>query len=145
MAMAFLDHKGSIKLRRLCPNNQLARLRPEPHRAPFRRHFRLFVEHGARRAFPIGASHVDESKLFLGVAGERRQLQRVVQSELCAKPAKPVKELDGFGVGHRLRAKPKDDRMEVRRMTVPAPLDLIDMTGTRAKAASYENRVARPQ
>ena len=41
MPVALIDHERPIELRRLGPHGQLARLRPEPHRAAFLRHLRL--------------------------------------------------------------------------------------------------------
>ena len=41
MAVALIDHERPVELRRLRPHDQLARLRPEPHRAALLGHLRL--------------------------------------------------------------------------------------------------------
>ena len=57
-----------------------------------------FGEYGGEKAgggtFAVGAGDVDESKLKLRIARERRQPERVFEPELCPKPTEPVQEFN---------------------------------------------------
>src|SRR5277367_4816987 len=57
-------------------------------------------EHRAGRAFAVRAGDVDEAEFFLRIAGERGELARVFQPEICAEHLQAVKKLDGFGIIH---------------------------------------------
>ena len=57
-------------------------------------------QHGASRAFAVGAGDVDEPEFFLRIASERGKFARGLHSEICAEQIQAVEKLDGFGVGH---------------------------------------------
>ena len=57
-------------------------------------------QHGASRAFAVGARHVDEPQAVLRIAHGRRQAEGVVQAQLHAKKAQAVKVFNGLGIRH---------------------------------------------
>ena len=67
------------------------------------------LEHGAGRTFAVGAGHVDEPELAVGMAGEFGQAQGVLESQFQAEQPQAVEEFDGLGVSHReARRWPRD-------------------------------------
>ena len=53
-------------------------------------------QHGAGRAFAVGAGDMDETQLFLWIARQRGELKRVFQPELRAEQTQAVEKLNCF-------------------------------------------------
>ena len=86
-----------VDLNSFAERNQMRR--GEQPDAQSRRAINAF-QHGAGRAFAVGAGDVDEAEFFLRIACQRGELERVFQPELRAEQTQAVKKLDGFGVSH---------------------------------------------
>jgi len=57
-------------------------------------------QHGAGRAFAIGAGDMDEAEPVLRVARQRCQLKCVFEAKLRTEQTQAVEKLDGFGISH---------------------------------------------
>ena len=57
-------------------------------------------QHGADRAFAVGARDVDEAQLPVRIARQRGEPPGAFQPEMRAEQLQAVEKLDGFGVGH---------------------------------------------
>ena len=82
----------AVDLNPFAERNQMRR--GEQPDAQSRRAINAF-EHGAGRAFAVGAGDVDEAEFFLRIARQRGELEGVFQPELRAEQTQAVEKLDG--------------------------------------------------
>ena len=98
-------------------------------------------EHGAGRAFAIGAGDVDEAEFFLRITRECGQLECVFQPELRAEQTQAVKKLNRFGVGHGCNLNSTAQRFESRRNFLDAE-NSASISSFQRKASAGDMRIS---
>src|SRR5262249_1891136 len=109
--------KLPIDLNALAKRNQVRRSE-QPH-AQSPRAINAF-QHRARRAFAVRARDMDEPKLFLRIARERREFEGVFQAQLGAEQPQAVKELNSFRISHGSARAAYGSKLFARQARVPA-------------------------
>ena len=66
---------------------------------PSRRAVNAF-QHGAGRAFAVGAGHMDETEFFLGITRQPGEPARIFQAKMRPKELQALEKFNGFGVSH---------------------------------------------